>query len=150
MKAKNWESNTWIWCILEKKFYTPKFRVLQPSVGFGNRPRAHGLRALYWSGARRLAPWQGSTTAPDHRVRDAYGYVRTWTRLGLQPRGTLIHIRDPRERFVTVSHRREASSPRTPSNGPGTSERKLGLHLLPNWFWWLNCPTQIIRLTSLL
>jgi hypothetical protein len=24
------------------------------------------------------------------------------------------------------------------------------LHLLPNWFWWLNCPTQIIGLTSLL
>jgi hypothetical protein len=30
------------------------------------------------------------------------------------------------------------------------SERELGLHLLPNWFWWLNCPTQIIGLTSLL
>jgi hypothetical protein len=29
-------------------------------------------------------------------------------------------------------------------------ERELGLHLVPNWFWWLNCPTQIIGLTSLL
>jgi hypothetical protein len=29
-------------------------------------------------------------------------------------------------------------------------ERELGLHLFPNWFWWLNCPTQIIGLTSLL
>jgi hypothetical protein len=30
------------------------------------------------------------------------------------------------------------------------SERELGLHLFPKWFWWLNCPTQIIGLTSLL
>jgi hypothetical protein len=29
-------------------------------------------------------------------------------------------------------------------------ERELGLHLFPNWFWWLNSPTQIIGLTSLL
>jgi hypothetical protein len=29
-------------------------------------------------------------------------------------------------------------------------ERELGLHLFPNRFWWLNCPTQIIGLTSLL
>jgi hypothetical protein len=28
--------------------------------------------------------------------------------------------------------------------------RELGSHLLPNCFWWLNCPTQIIGLTSLL
>jgi hypothetical protein len=28
-------------------------------------------------------------------------------------------------------------------------ERELGLHLVPNYFWWLNCPTQIIVLTSL-
>jgi hypothetical protein len=30
------------------------------------------------------------------------------------------------------------------------SERELGLHLFPNWFWWLNYPTQIIGLTSLI
>jgi hypothetical protein len=29
-------------------------------------------------------------------------------------------------------------------------ERELGLYLFPNRFWWLNCPTQIIGLTSLL
>jgi hypothetical protein len=28
-------------------------------------------------------------------------------------------------------------------------ERELGLHLVPNYFWWLNCPTQAIGLTSL-
>jgi hypothetical protein len=28
-------------------------------------------------------------------------------------------------------------------------ERELGLHLVPNLFWWLNCPTQTIGLTSL-
>jgi hypothetical protein len=32
----------------------------------------------------------------------------------------------------------------------GEIERELGLHLFPNCFWWLNCPTQIIGLTSLL
>jgi hypothetical protein len=32
----------------------------------------------------------------------------------------------------------------------GEIERELGLHLFPNRFWWLNCPTQIIGLTSLL
>jgi hypothetical protein len=30
------------------------------------------------------------------------------------------------------------------------SEREIGLHLFLNRFWWLNCPTQIIGLTSLL
>jgi hypothetical protein len=29
-------------------------------------------------------------------------------------------------------------------------ERELGLHLVPKQFWWLNCPTQIFGLTSLL
>jgi hypothetical protein len=28
-------------------------------------------------------------------------------------------------------------------------ERELGLHLVPIYFWWLNCPTQIFGLTSL-
>jgi hypothetical protein len=32
----------------------------------------------------------------------------------------------------------------------GPSERELGLHLFHKWFRWLNCPTQIIGLTSLL
>jgi hypothetical protein len=30
------------------------------------------------------------------------------------------------------------------------SEREIGLHLFLYEFWWLNCPTQIIELTSLL
>jgi hypothetical protein len=30
------------------------------------------------------------------------------------------------------------------------TEREIGLHLFLNCFWWLNCPTQIIGLTSLL
>jgi hypothetical protein len=32
----------------------------------------------------------------------------------------------------------------------GEIERELGLHLVPNKFWWLNRPTQTIGLTSLL
>jgi hypothetical protein len=66
-----------------------------------------------------MAPQQGSTTAPERRIKDDYGYVRTWPRLGLQSQGTLRHSR-PRERFVMVSHWMEASSPRAPSNGFGT------------------------------
>jgi hypothetical protein len=31
-----------------------------------------------------------------------------------------------------------------------TAEREIGLHLFPKQFWWLNWPTQIIELTSLL
>jgi hypothetical protein len=31
----------------------------------------------------------------------------------------------------------------------GPRERELGLHLVPIYFWWLNCPTQIFGLTSL-
>jgi hypothetical protein len=31
----------------------------------------------------------------------------------------------------------------------GETERELGLHLVPKYFWWLNCPTQIFGLTSL-
>ena len=30
----------------------------------------------------------------------------------------------------------------------GEIERELGLHLVPELFWWLNCPTQTIGLTS--
>src|SRR5699024_10023178 len=41
----------------------------------------------------------------------------TWPRLGLRSRGTLGHFGDQRERFVMESHRREAPSPRTLSNG---------------------------------
>jgi hypothetical protein len=78
------------------------------------------------------APWKGSTTAPEHRVRDDYGYVRIWPRLGLQSRGTLRHIRDPRERFMMVSHRRKALSPWTPPNRSGTrriTRMYFGAHL---------------------
>jgi hypothetical protein len=32
----------------------------------------------------------------------------------------------------------------------GEIEREIGLHLFLHKFWWLNCPTQIIGLTSLL
>jgi hypothetical protein len=32
----------------------------------------------------------------------------------------------------------------------GEIEREIGLHLFLNRFWWLNCLTQIIGLTSLL
>jgi hypothetical protein len=32
----------------------------------------------------------------------------------------------------------------------GEIEREIGLHLFLNWIWWLNCPTQIFGLTSLL
>jgi hypothetical protein len=28
------------------------------------------------------------------------------------------------------------------------NERELGLHLVPNLFWWLNCPTQTFGLTK--
>jgi hypothetical protein len=50
----------------------------------------------------------------------------TWQRLGLRSRGTLRHFRDQRERFVMESHRREAPSPRTLSNGFGSSESPTG------------------------
>jgi hypothetical protein len=33
---------------------------------------------------------------------------------------------------------------------PGVTEREIGLHLFPKCFWWLNCSTKIIGLTSLL
>jgi hypothetical protein len=46
----------------------------------------------------------------------------TWPRLGLRSRGTLGHFRDQRERFVMESHQREAPSPRTLSNGSGSSK----------------------------
>jgi hypothetical protein len=36
------------------------------------------------------------------------------------------------------------------TTAPLVIERELGLHLVPKLFWWLNCPTQIIGLTSLL
>jgi hypothetical protein len=42
------------------------------------------------------------------------------------PDSTLGHFRDRRERFVTESHRREASSPRTLSKGSGSGESPAG------------------------
>jgi hypothetical protein len=48
-----------------------------------------------------------------------------------------------------VEKRRREEEPHNWS-APGTTEREIGLHLFPNWFWWLKCLTQIIGLTSLL
>jgi hypothetical protein len=50
----------------------------------------------------------------------------TWSRLGLRSRGTLGHFRDQRERFVMESHRREAPSPWTLSNGSRSSKSPAG------------------------
>jgi hypothetical protein len=36
------------------------------------------------------------------------------------------------------------------TNDTIVTERELGLHLFPNCFLWLKCPTQIVGLTSLL
>jgi hypothetical protein len=102
-----------------------------------------GPEPPYWSEVRRPAPRKGSTAASGHsgsapttdqgfvgwplkgfdsrlrrRARDDPGYVRYITkaratllrypRTFLRPTGTI---------FVTKSHQREASSPRTPSKG---------------------------------
>jgi hypothetical protein len=32
----------------------------------------------------KVGPRKGITTAPEHRVKDDYGYVRTWPKLGLR------------------------------------------------------------------
>jgi hypothetical protein len=93
---------------------------VKPSAGFGKPPQSTWAPSPLLIRGWLVGPQKGLTTALEHRVRDGYGYVRTWPRLGLQSRGTPRHIRDPREPFVTVSHQREASSPRTPSNGSGT------------------------------
>jgi ribonuclease HI len=68
--------------------------------------------------------------------------------------------RDPKlEKYLDIVRRLEASfegfSVKSIPRGENEhtdllAERELGLHLFPNWFWWLNCPTQIIGLTSLL
>jgi hypothetical protein len=42
-----------------------------------------------------------------------------------------------------------AACPSPDGSSAGASERELGLHLVPNLFWCLNCPTQKIELTSL-
>jgi hypothetical protein len=106
--------------------YWSGVRRLRPTR-FGNRPRALGLRALYWSGVRRLAPRKGSTAAPEHTKSGmTLGTSVTWSRLGLRSRGTLGHFRDQRERFVMESHRREAPSPRTLSNGSGPNKSPTG------------------------
>jgi hypothetical protein len=57
-------------------------------------------------------------------VGPSSGY--TWPRLGLRSRGTLRHFRNQQERFVMESHRREAPSPQTLSNGSGSSKSPAG------------------------
>jgi hypothetical protein len=114
-----------------------------PSEGFNSRLRALGLRAHYWSEVRRPAPRKGSTAASGHsgsapttdqgfvgwpskgfdsrlrrRARDDPGYVRYITKArATLPRYPRIFPRPAGTIFVTESHQREASSPRTPSKG---------------------------------
>jgi hypothetical protein len=114
-----------------------------PSEGFNSRLRALGLRAHYWSEVRRPAPRKGSTAASGHsgsapttdqgfvgwpskgfdsrlrrRARDDPGYVRYITKArATLPRYPRTFPRPTRTIFVTESHQREASSPRTPSKG---------------------------------
>jgi hypothetical protein len=114
-----------------------------PSEGFNSRLRALGLRAHYWSEVRRPAPRKGSTAASGHsgsapttdqgfvgwpskgfdsrlrrRARDDPGYVRYITKArAMLPRYPRTFLRPTGTIFVTKSHQREASSPRTPSKG---------------------------------
>jgi hypothetical protein len=123
-----------------------------PSEGFDSRLRALGLRAHYWSEVRRLTPrkgsitasghsgsapttgqrfegWppKGSTAASEHAERGmTLGTSDTWPRLGLRSRGTLGHFRDQKSDSVTKSHQREASSPRTLSNGTVSGKSPAG------------------------
>jgi uncharacterized iron-regulated membrane protein len=103
----------------------------------------NGLRAHYWSEVRRPAPRKGSTAASGHsgstpttdqgfvgwpskgfdsrlrrRARDDPGYVRYITKArAMLPRYPRTFPRPAGTIFVTESHQREASSPRTPSKG---------------------------------
>jgi hypothetical protein len=71
----------------------------------------------------KAGPSKGFDSRPrTRRVRDDPGYVRYMAKA----RGTLRHFRDQRERFVMESHRREAPSPRTLSNGSGSSKSPVG------------------------
>jgi hypothetical protein len=114
-----------------------------PLEGFNSRLRALGLRAHYWSEVRRPAPQKGSTAASGHsgsapttdqgfvgwpskgfdshlrrRARDDPGYVRYITKArATLPRYPRTFLRPTGTIFVTESHQREASSPRTPSKG---------------------------------
>jgi hypothetical protein len=75
----------------------------------------------------KAGPSEGSTAALEHAESGmTLGTSVTWPRLGLRSRGTLGHFQDQQERFVTESHRREASSPRTLSNGSGSGKSPAG------------------------
>jgi hypothetical protein len=68
----------------------------------------------------KVGPSEGFDSRPEHAESGlTLGTSVTWPRLGLHSRGTLGHFRDQWERFVMESHRREAPSPQTLSNGPG-------------------------------
>jgi hypothetical protein len=100
---------------------------VNPSVGLGNRPRAHGLRTLYRSGVHRLAPQQGSTTALEHRARNDYGYVRTLAEAQTTvPRYPETYSR-PLERFVMypIGGKHRALGPHR--MGPGPHESPAGI-----------------------
>jgi hypothetical protein len=76
----------------------------------------------------RFYPLEPGVTATPEHVESGMtlGTSVTWPRLGLRSRGTLGHFRNQRERFVMESHRREAPSPRTLSNGSGSSKTPAG------------------------
>jgi hypothetical protein len=58
--------------------------------------------------------------------------------------------------MVAEPHKSSGAGPQSrraapaPGSTTSASEREIGLNLFLNKFWWLNCPTQIIGLTSLL
>jgi hypothetical protein len=116
-------------------------------LGDGNGPRAlllirgskvapHGVRQppqstrapspLLIRGSK-VVPRRDLTAAPEHAESGmTLGTSVTWPRLGLRSRGTLGHFRDQRERFVMESHRSEAPSHWTLSNGSGSSKSPTG------------------------
>jgi hypothetical protein len=75
----------------------------------------------------KAGPPKRSTAASEHAERGmTLGTSDTWPRLGLRSRGTLGHFRDRQERLCNGIPSREASSPRTLSNGTGSGKSPAG------------------------
>jgi hypothetical protein len=75
----------------------------------------------------QAGPPKGSTAASEHAERGTnLGTFDTWPRLGLRSRDTLGHSETSRSNYVTESHQREASSPRTLSNRTGSGKSPAG------------------------
>jgi hypothetical protein len=117
---------------------------------FSLSKRSHGLTDLAPRKALKMALACAASAAPGLAVQPTFS--QGVPQQGAQATPVAVE-RVPEdgssaEAAIVIGEAADADVAPCPPDVP--AERELGLHLVPKIFWWLNCPTQTIGLTSLL